>query len=147
MLRFILFLYLVLVVQIGAAQLTVEQWQQNKSVEPRKSVLYFHTNWCTYCAAFEKNTLQNKVVQQTLGNMYFVKMNVEDTITVLWKGQPFAYVSTGYKTGYHSWVPKMLPMQPVSYPAWVLLSANDSVLQWGSGYLSAQKFNRILQNY
>lgn len=147
MLRSIFLAMLVLVVRSSSAQETMQQWQVKKVNEPKKSLLYFYTIWCTYCAAFEKNTLQSKAVQQSLASMYFIKMNAEDTATVQWKGEAFTFISTGYKTGYHSWVQKILPVQPVSYPAWVLLSAHDSVLQWGSGYLSAQKFQQILQNY
>lgn len=147
MLRSIFLVILVFVGTLCTAQFTVSQWQEKRITEPRKTLVYFYTHWCTYCAAFEKNTLQNKAVQQTLGNMYFVKMNAEDTANVSWKGQVFGYISTGYKTGYHSWVQKLVPMEALTYPAWALLSANDSVLQWGSGYLSAQKFNQLLQNY
>lgn len=129
-------------------QLTVGEWQLLQANTPQKSFLYVYTKWCVYCAAFDKNTLRSKVVQEQLTKKYrYVAFNAEDTSVINWMGKQYGFVFTGYKTGYHSWLQTILPIKQMEYPAWVILDKNNKAIQFGTGYISSKKMAEILQNH
>lgn len=71
--------------------LTFEQLSDSLDAQPKKVLISFHTDWCTYCRKMDQEVYTNPKVAKALNDRYYaVKFDAETTDTVRFDGQVFA---------------------------------------------------------
>ena len=107
-LRFIFFLLLAIGLNssvINAQQirwLSFEQLTDSMRKNPKPVMIFIHTSWCKYCAMQESNTFTDIGVLNKLNNdFYMLKLNAEETSSIVFLNRTYKYVPSGYGTGYH----------------------------------------------
>lgn len=70
--------------------ITFEQLDDSLKVKPKKTFVFFHAKWCSYCKKMEKVAFKNKEVIQILNEQYYaVKMDAESKKTILFDGEEY----------------------------------------------------------
>ncbi|MFD2201247.1 thioredoxin family protein [Shivajiella indica] len=71
--------------------LDFEQLEDSLKVNPKPVLLYFHTDWCTYCRKMEAEVFTKPAVLELLSqNFYAVKFNAEYPDEVIFDGRIFS---------------------------------------------------------
>lgn len=94
--KFLIFIAL-FITALGFSQKTEEinwispqQLSDSLVAQPKKTLLYFYTDWCAYCKKMEKYAFKNSdVIQQINTDFYAVKINAETTDTLFFGSQKF----------------------------------------------------------
>jgi len=128
-------------------QYTFEEAEHIQKITPKKSVVFLHTDWCTYCKMMEKSTFNNKEIISLLDeHFYFIPFNAESKNTVQFKGKLYSYKPTGKNTGYHEMIDQLIPdHDPSGYPKLVFLDSDFHILYQYDGYIGVKELKNILQ--
>lgn len=67
-----------------------KQLNDSLSINPKKVLVSFYADWCSFCKEMDESTFLNKEVIDLLNsNYYAVKMNIETRDTIIFGGQIF----------------------------------------------------------
>jgi len=70
--------------------LTFEQLEDSLAVKPKKVLIDFYTDWCTYCRKMDKVVFTKSAVINLLNEQYYaVRFNAETATAVTFGGQTF----------------------------------------------------------
>ena len=116
--------------------------QQEKPV-----VLYFQTDWCTYCRKMEKQVFSRKEISELLNQDYYaVKMNAESQDTIYFEGQAFVNREAAERQdGVHELARVFSrPERGFTAPTFIVLDKDFRVRERHYEYLSPKKMMQAL---
>ncbi len=127
--------------------LTFEQLEDSLAVQPKPVLLFFHTEWCSYCKKMMRETFTNESVVNSINqNYYAVEFDAESVQEVAFDGVVFRNESRQKRTGqYHDLVKLLLGKNKrPTFPFTILLNADFSVKSTNFNYLSVKQILKIL---
>jgi len=142
-----LFVILVLMGQLGFAQLKMYTFEEVDTLSVKKPIIVFlHTNWCKYCRAMENTTFKDQTVVEELNkNYYFISFDAESKEPVTYQNAIFNYKSTGKKTGIHQLAEALGKYKHrVVYPTTVVLNTKNEIVFQRPSMLRAKGFIKLL---
>lgn len=123
---------------------SIEQAELLSKENPKKIFLFFETNWCSMCKAFEKRVLKSPVVIKQLNEDYYpVKFNAEQKEPVLFDGITYNYVSEDNKRGVNQFAIDVLQGQ-LAYPSIVILEEDFDPINIIRGLQPKELFEQYL---
>lgn len=123
--------------------ISIEEAQVLSKNNPRKFMVDVYTDWCGWCKKMEKGTFKEPhIVKYINDNYYAIKFNAETKEQVEFNGKSYKFVKSG-NTGYNE-LALAFSKGKLSYPTIVFLDENYKVIQPIQGYLTAQKFEKII---
>lgn len=144
------FLLLLTVVTTGFAQLktyTFAEAEQLSKQNPKPSVVFVHTSWCTYCKLMKNSTFKNKeVVAELNNNFYFVSFDAENKEPITYQGHSFYFKPNGTNTGFHELATALATIDnQVVYPTLTILGTDQSIVFQQHSVIRAKEMLSILQ--
>lgn len=129
--------------------LSFEQLDDSLAVKPKKVLISFYADWCTYCKKMDQAAYQDPKVIAILNSEYYaVKMNAESKDTIVFEGKKFYNDQLGkYRNPIHQ-IPLLLASRkgyPFSTPATIILDEEFQVKKRNFQYISPKKMTRILK--
>ncbi|MFC6860585.1 thioredoxin family protein [Zunongwangia atlantica] len=150
----ILILFLVLPV-FGYAQkgdtinwIDFEQLEDSLELKPKKTFIYFYTDWCVYCKKMDRNAFKDpEIIKKLNSDYYAVKMNAESTDTITFEGQKFYnQQAESMRNGIHQ-IPLLLASREkheFSLPAILILDKKFNVENREFEYLTTKKMLELI---
>lgn len=123
--------------------MTWAEAMQAQALEPKKLLVYLHTDWCVLCRRMEGGPFQDSTLVEFVNNNFYpIKFDAESRETWIFHDEEYAYVREG-NLGYHELAAKFLDGQ-LSFPSLVFIDPNLEVIQSVSGYKEGRELERIL---
>ena len=123
--------------------LSFEEAMKKHTEEPKPILIDIYTDWCRWCKVMDDTTYKNDVIIKYINTNYYpVKLNGEDKNDIIFDGKTFTYKSQG-RRGYHELAASLMKGN-MSYPSTVFLNKEKQLLQNVPGYLTKEKFEKIL---
>lgn len=154
MTRYIGILFFLLFAMPSSAQqrdtvhwLSFEQLSDSLAVKPQKVLLFFHTDWCTYCRKMERDIFTRPEVVRVLNDSYYaVHFDAESVDTVYFDGQSITNESTRKRRGQYHDMAKLLAARDGQFvfPTILILNPDFTVQQRFFQYLDKKKLLDIL---
>ncbi|MXV37969.1 thioredoxin fold domain-containing protein [Flavobacteriaceae bacterium Ap0902] len=119
-----------------------------QQVEPRKTVVFIHTSWCTYCSMMNKSVFGDEKIADILNEKYYyVPLDAEGEKNIDFAGKTFKFIPNGMNTGIHELATALGTIDgKLSYPTLVILNEKyEIVFQYG-GLLDRESVKEILLN-
>lgn len=109
---------------------SIQEVQNLVKKEPKKVLLYFHTDWCNYCQYMKANTLIHKeVIKYINENFYAVKFNAEYENAVIFNGFRYINKFPGQEKKYHQLALRYAVIdKTIGFPTFVFLGAQFNKL-------------------
>ncbi len=126
--------------------LKFEQLADSLRQKPKKTILFFHTDWCTYCRKMMKETFRNRVIANKVNEEYYaVHFDAESTDSIYFDGQVYTNTSDEKSTGhYHSLAKAFLGTKKPIFPTTIILDEDINVILFEQRYLSIREFLKFL---
>ena len=126
--------------------ITFEQLSDSLLQKPKKTILFFHTDWCTYCRKMMKETFQSKIVSEKINDAYYsVHFDAESTDSVYFDGQLYTNINTHKKTrSYHALARAFLGSEQPIFPTTIIIDEDFKVILFEQRYLSIREFLKFL---
>lgn len=138
---------LLLTVSIGYSQksytVTFTELPQRMAQEQRPIVIKMYTKWCAICKLQDRQIEKNKALQDQLAEgFYFIEFDAESKQSVVFNGLEYNFTPNG-TGGLHALAAKLSEAK-ASYPAWVFLSYDYTILARYNGLLKSENLTKIL---
>ena len=122
--------------------LSFEQLSDSLSQKPKKVLLFFHTDWCSYCRKMMRETFRSpEIIKKINSEYYAVHFDAESIDSV--KFQSEIYKNNGKKksTGsYHELAKIFIGQEKPIFPTTILLDKNFKMFFFKQKYLSIREF-------
>ncbi len=129
--------------------ISFEQLEDSMNVKPKKVLISFYADWCSYCKKMDQVAYRDKKVISILNKEYYaVKMNAESRDTIVFEGQKFFNEEVGKQRNPIHQIPLLLASRksyPFSLPVTLILDEKFQVIKRDFRYVSARKMARILK--
>lgn len=125
--------------------MSIEEAEARCAEEPRMIFIDVYTDWCGWCKRMDKSTFANPVIAKYMNeHFYTVKLNAETSDTITFKGQQFwGYVRPDGRNGSNR-LARLLLNGKLSYPSYVFMNEELTVLQVIGGYQEARQFEVMI---
>lgn len=127
--------------------LTFEQLSDSLEVRPKKVIINFHTDWCTYCRKMYREVFTNPKIVKTINESYYaVSFDAESRDSVYFDGQWFTNTeATNRRRGFHE-LARLLGSRngKISVPTTLFLNPDFSIRHRSFEYLSSRKLLELL---
>lgn len=128
--------------------MSFEQLDSAFDTNPKKTLLFFYTDWCVYCKKMERAALsKTDIIVALNANYYAVKMDAEEKDIVHFDGTSFSNSAIGQKKrGYHDLALLLgsRPNLPYSLPVTIVLDENFQIKNRSFEYVSPQMMRKFL---
>ena len=154
--KWLFFLWLLMIpVEFLSAQkdeihwISFEQLEDSLNVKPKKVLISFYADWCSYCKKMDKVAYQDRLVISTLNKDYYaVKMHAESKDTIVFEGKEFFNGQLGKQRNPIHQIPLLFASRkgyPFSLPATIILDKEFRVVRREFQYITTKKMRRILR--
>lgn len=116
------------------------------SIAARPIAVFLYADWCTFCKNMEQTTFKDARVVELLNEQYyFIPFDGEQEQSVQFSGKTFHYQPTGRHTGTHELAVALGTINnTLSYPTFVLLDTEQTILFQTSGYIDKLGMQTVL---
>ena len=124
-----------------------EQLDSLQKVQPKKVMVFIHTNWCRYCQQMQQTTFKNKAIIAAINEgYYFLDLDAESKRNIKFHNQVFKYKPTGNNVGTHQLAEHLGTVDgKVSYPTISLLNDQFEIIWQYNQFISAGDLLKILK--
>jgi len=127
--------------------ISFEQLSDSLKVNPKKVLLFFHTDWCAFCKKMERETFKNKHVIEKINSEYYaVNMDAETVDTLYFEQIAYTNKTNIKKTNQYHKLAELFftsKQKPV-FPLTVILSQEFIPVHRENNYLSIKQLLKIL---
>lgn len=124
---------------------SMEELLNGKNIKNKPIYIYFYTNWDGFSKKFDKETLADKRVSNTLNETFFcVKFNIENTTVYTYKNKDFGVTKIGNRkihSLYLNWFDK-----PISVPAHQFLDKKLLPIGNRKGFVKPAIFSLFIES-
>ena len=136
-----------------AAQLPQVTWIQfedaasKMNTKPKKIIIDVYTDWCSWCKKMDQTTFSDPVIAAYMDKFFYsVKFNAERDDSIVFKGKTFINPNPTDKRSVHQFA-KALLQGKISYPSYVMMDENFSIITVIPGYMTPEKFEPVLHYF
>ncbi|WP_413532015.1 thioredoxin fold domain-containing protein [Empedobacter brevis] len=128
------------------AQITLEKFNADFNKKPKPILLYFSTNWCSYCMIQKKQIKKDDELLQLLDNeIYFIEFDAETKKSIIFLNKEYEPKSNGK---IHSFLEEFIDQnEQISYPYWVLISEDFKIEMTYNGLIKNKPLKLLLKKY
>lgn len=124
--------------------MTIEQAAKNMKIKPKKIIVDVYTDWCSWCKKMDQTTFSDPIIAAYMNkNFYSVKFNAESSDTIVFKGKNFINRNPTDKRSAHDFA-KAILQGKMSYPSYVLMDEQYSIITVIPGYMKPETFEPVL---
>jgi len=115
--------------------------------EPRKTIVFIYAEWCRYCEAMKRTTLENSEIIERLNDVfYFIEFNGESQQNVYFNDIAYRFIPSGKNTGTHELARELGSIDgKLSYPTLVVLDTDWSIIYKTNGFVKAKALLTLLE--
>lgn len=126
--------------------ISFEQLSDSLDTNPKKVLLFFHTEWCTYCKKMMKEAFTDNAIVDKINNDYYaVHFDAESVEPLLFDNIMLRNTSAKKKKGdFHQIVTLLLPDNQVLFPSIITLDSSFKMLKKKQKYLSIKELLKFL---
>ena len=127
--------------------ISFEQLGDTLDSNPKPVLIFFHTEWCSYCKKMLRETFRNKEVIEKLNSEYYaVEFDAESIDSVFFDGVIYTNSSSRKRTGNYHELFKILMggSDKHVFPITLVMNADFSVKMKKINYLSIKQILNIL---
>ncbi|MFD2600025.1 thioredoxin family protein [Sphingobacterium corticis] len=128
--------------------LSFENLSDSLSQKPKKTLIFFHADWCVYCKKMQREVLTNpKVIAEINKHYYAVQLDVESTEEITFDGQVFANKSKEKRRGQYHELALLLGNRSgdLVLPTTIILDENFFIKERRFEYLHSKKLLTLLR--
>ena len=143
--KFLYFIFLLSSLNLDA-QISLEKFNSIFNENPKPILLYFSTNWCSYCMIQKKQLKKEDELLQILNNdIYFIEIDAEANQSIIFLGREYKSSSNGKM---HSFLEEFIDKKDqISYPYWVLISEEFKIEMKYTGLIKNKPLKLLLKKY
>lgn len=143
--KFLYFIFLLTSLNLEA-QISLEKFNSIFNENPKPILLYFSTNWCSYCMIQKKQLKKEDELLQILNNdVYFIEIDAEANQSIIFLGREYKSSSNGKM---HSFLEEFIDKKDqISYPYWVLISKEFKIEMKYTGLIKNKPLKLLLKKY
>ena len=124
-----------------------EEVEQLVGQDARPIVIFFYTDWCSYCKMMQRTTFRDKEIINLLNtSYYFIEVNAEGKEAIFHLQKTFKYIPSGINTGTHEIVDYYLKGIPKAYPSLLLLNVKFEKKALKQSYMNPSDFRDFLSH-
>ncbi len=126
---------------------TFAEIEQLMEQQPRPLLVFFYTDWCSYCELMKQKTFTDpKIIQELNENYYVIFFDGESKEVVKWDNRNWGFRKRGLKSGTHQLVLYFAEQRgTVTYPTTVFLDSKFQKMYQHNSYLKASELHAILK--
>lgn len=129
--------------------ISFEQLSDSLDMKPKKVLISFHTDWCTYCRKMHQEVFTNAQIAEVVNRDYYaVQFDAETRDTVRFDGQVFVNSrATRRRAAFHD-LALILGSREHRFtvPVTMILDQEFNVISRHFDYLDSKKLLAILEN-
>ena len=143
--KFLYFIFLLTSLNLEA-QISLEKFNSIFNENPKPILLYFSTNWCSYCMIQKKQLKKEDELLQILNNdIYFIEIDAEANQSIIFLGREYKSSSNGKM---HSFLEEFIDKKDqISYPYWVLISEEFKIEMKYTGLIKNKTLKHLLKKH
>ena len=143
--KFLYFIFLLTSLNLEA-QISLEKFNSIFNENPKPILLYFSTNWCSYCMIQKKQLKKEDELLQILNNdVYFIEIDAEANQSIIFLGREYKSSSNGKM---HSFLEEFIDKKDqISYPYWVLISKEFKIEMKYTGLIKNKTLKLLLKKH
>ena len=143
--KFLYFIFLLTSLNLEA-QISLEKFNSIFNENPKPILLYFSTNWCSYCMIQKKQLKKEDELLQILNNdVYFIEIDAEANQSIIFLGREYKSSSNGKM---HSFLEEFIDKkEQISYPYWVLISEEFKIEMKYTGLIKNKTLKLLLKKH
>ncbi|WPR76740.1 thioredoxin family protein [Algoriphagus sp. NG3] len=128
--------------------ISFEELDTRLDQDPKKVLIYFYTDWCTYCRKMEKEVFTNPEIVDLINNQYLaVKFDAESKENVVFDGTTFR--NTGPDNALNKSLHELAVLLALNHgqftpPVIIILESDFSLNARYLEYLHSEKLKKIL---
>ena len=132
--------------QDGINWLTFEQLADSLNTKPKKVLVFFHTDWCSYCKKMLKETfIDPHAVEKINADYYAVHFDAEAIDSITFDNLTLSNTTAKKRRGqYHQMATLLMPSTQMIFPTTLLLDADFKLIESHQKYLSTKDMLKIL---
>ncbi|MGJ1197679.1 thioredoxin family protein [Sphingobacterium spiritivorum] len=128
--------------------LTFEQLSDSLDAQPKETLLFFYTDWCSYCHKMMKEGFQNPDIVRYINTHYYaVRFDAESINPVNFDGQVLKNTSKHKVRGHFHEVALLFnpPGKKLIFPQLILLKNDFSIKKNTNKYLSSKELLKYVK--
>lgn len=135
---------------ISNAQITTttfEEVENLMAVEPRPLLVFFYTDWCSYCELMKQKTFSDsEIIKELNQNYYVIFFNGEFKDEVKWNNRNWGFKKRGLRSGSHQLALHFAEQRGlVTYPTLSFLDSKFQKMYQHNSYLKASELHALLK--
>lgn len=144
---FLLFAGPLLAQQPKIEWLKFEDVATKMNTKPKKILVDVYTDWCSWCKKMDNTTFTDPIIADYMNKFFYsVKLNAEGKDPIIFKGKTFVNPSPDDARSVHQFA-KAILQGKLSYPSYVLMDENYTIITVIPGYSTAEKFEPLLHYF
>lgn len=126
--------------------LTFEQLSDSLELRPKKTLLFFHADWCAYCRKMEKSVFTDPSIIRSLKEYYVVRFDAESTEPIYFDNHIYTNPSPTKRRGsFHSLASLLAARKgQITLPTIIVLNEKFEVESRTFTYLSVSQLKKIV---